>query len=285
MSIQYPSLTTAVPGRTSSWLFTPATHPDRFEKASSVGADVLIVDLEDSVPPSEKSAARKNMRDFLAHAASIASTPLLAVRINSTFSRFGIDDLIAIAESTRKPDFILLPKIEAAEQIVAVHAFLAERGEVPALVPMIESVTGLLKAESIAQAKASVVALMFGAADFASDARVQPDSLVLQIARCQVAMACAMASIKTIDAPCFAIHDVELLQTDLIFALKNGFQGKAAIHPSHIETINTFFTPSPQRIEWAKRVIEAAERGAGVVDGRMVDEAIAREARDILSAV
>jgi (S)-citramalyl-CoA lyase len=88
-----------------------------------------------------------------------------------------------------------------------------------------------------------------------------------------------------IDAPCFAIHDTDLLRDDLAFAMENGFQAKAAIHPSHIDTINTYFTPSQDRIAWARRVLDVAKKGAGVVDGRMVDEAIAREARELLSAV
>jgi (S)-citramalyl-CoA lyase len=90
--------------------------------------------------------------------------------------------------------------------------------------------------------------------------------------------------IKAIDAPCFAIHDAELLQADLAFAVANGFHGKAAIHPSHIPSINRAFTPSADRVAWAKRVLEANEQGAAIVDGRMVDEAIAREARGVLAA-
>ena len=125
---------------------------------------------------------------------------------------------------------------------------------------------------------------MFGAADYASDVRAQPDSLALQVARCRVAAACASAGIKAIDAPCFAIHDADLLRADLTFAVANGFHGKAAIHPSHIPVINRAFTPSAERVAWARRVLEANEQGAGIVDGRMVDEAIAREARGVLAA-
>ena len=126
---------------------------------------------------------------------------------------------------------------------------------------------------------------MFGAADFASDVRAQPNSLALQVARCRVAAACASAAIMAIDAPCFSIHDPELLQVDLDFAVANGFHGKAAIHPSHIEPIRRTFSPSTERVAWAKRVLAASEQGAGVVDGRMVDEAIAREARGVLAAI
>jgi (S)-citramalyl-CoA lyase len=75
------------------------------------------------------------------------------------------------------------------------------------------------------------------------------------------------------------------LRSDLTFAVANGFHGKAAIHPSHIESINRAFTPSADRIAWAKRVVEASEQGVGIVDGRMVDEAIAREARGVLAAI
>jgi len=152
------------------------------------------------------------------------------------------------------------------------------------IVPLIESVKGLRHVDAIAGCDA-VYGMMFGAADYASDARIQPDSFAMQLVRCNVASACAMAAIKAIDAPCFALHDPEVLRSDLRFAQKNGFAAKAAIHPSHIEAINTAFTPSAERIDWARRVIAASEKGVGVVDGRMVDEAIAREAREIISSL
>jgi len=266
-----------------SWLFTPATRPDRLLSAAGKGVDLSIADLEDSVVPADKADARNTVRTLLDDAAN-GLLPRLAVRINSTATRFGLDDLVALLDASRAPDFILLPKIESPEQVVQIAALLDQAGKASALVPMIESARGLAAVESIANAGSRVAALMFGAADYASDVRAQPDSLALQVARCRIAAACASAGVKAIDAPCFAIHDADLLHADLAFAVANGFHGKAAIHPSHIPVINRAFTPSAERVTWARRVLEANEQGAGIVDGRMVDEAIAREARSVLAA-
>ncbi|GAB2924138.1 aldolase/citrate lyase family protein [Paraburkholderia jirisanensis] len=268
--------------RLRSWLFTPATHPERFTKALRCGADVLIADLEDAVPPDRKALARDHVRALL-DAPEDGLLPALAVRINTPLTRHGMDDLLMLLDAARAPRFILLPKIEAAQQVLHVNALLAEAGKSCALVPMIESARGMEAIEPIAQARANLAAVMFGAADYASDVNVQPQSLALQWARCRVAHAANAAGVPALDAPCFALDDSALLQADLNFAADNGFTAKAAIHPSHIQAINAAFTPSAQRIEWAQRVIEACDAGAGVVDGRMVDEAIAREARRVLA--
>ena len=272
----------ACPSR--SWLFTPATRPDRLLSAARRGVDVAIADLEDSVSSAEKPDARKNLLAWL-NTPVDEIMPQLAVRINSLSTRFGLDDLAALLDASRMPDFLLLPKIESPDQVAVVASLFDQAGKTSVLVPMIESARGMFAVESIARSSPHVGALMFGAADYASDVRAQPGSLALQVARCSVAAACASAAIKAIDAPCFAIHDADLLQADLTFALANGFHGKAAIHPSHIESINRAFTPSADRVAWAKRVLEANEQGVGIVDGRMVDEAIAREARSVLAAI
>ena len=267
-----------------SWLFTPATRPERFPKASQAGADVLIVDLEDAIAPDQKDNARASVEALLEDRAARLDLPKLAVRINHPYSRFGHDDLSAMAASASAPEFILVPKVESTEQIELITALFRDVKKSVLIVPLIESVKGLGHINAIAACDA-VYGMMFGAADYASDARIQPDSIAMQLARCNVASACAMAAIKAIDAPCFSIHDTGVLQSDLTFAQKNGFAAKAAIHPSHIAAINAAFTSSAERIDWARRVIAASEQGVGVVDGRMVDEAIAREAREVISSL
>jgi (S)-citramalyl-CoA lyase len=269
--------------RTRSWMFTPATRPDRFANAAKSQVDVLIVDLEDAVQPDEKAAARGNVRTLL-DAADNTALPPLAIRINSLLTRFGLDDLIMLLDAKHAPQFVLLPKIESPEQVLQIDTLLTAAGKTTWLVPMIESARGLSVVEPIAQSCSRVAALMFGAADYASDVKAQPEALALQLARCGIAAACAQAGVLAIDTPCFALHDASRLQADLTFAAANGFEAKAAIHPSHIDSINTTFTPSAERVTWAKRVVEAAEKGAGTVDGRMVDEAISREARRVLAA-
>jgi (S)-citramalyl-CoA lyase len=269
--------------RTRSWMFTPATRPDRFANAAKSHVDVLILDLEDAVQPDEKPAARDNVRALL-DAPGNTALPPLAVRINSPLTRFGLDDLVMLLDAKHALQFVLLPKIESPEQVLQIDTLLTTAGKTTWLVPMIESARGLSVVEPIAQSCSRVAALMFGAADYASDVKAQPEALALQRARCSIAAACAQAGVLAIDAPCFALHDADRLQADLAFAAANGFQAKAAIHPSHIQSMNATFTPSAERIAWAQRVVDAVREGAGTVDGRMVDEAIAREARRVLAA-
>ncbi|MEQ5837929.1 CoA ester lyase [Paraburkholderia acidicola] len=267
--------------RTRSWLFTPATRPERFSNAAKSAADVLIVDLEDAVRTDEKQAARQTVRTLLDSAP--AHTPALAVRINALSTRFGLDDLAMLLDARHAPTFVLLPKAEAPAQIEQLDALLSAAQKPCALVPLIESARGLSAVEAIAAACPRVVALMFGAADYAADVSAQPQSRALEIARCRIAAAAASAAVQAIDAPCFTIHDAAVLQAELAFASDNGFHAKAAIHPSHVDAIHAAFTPSTERIAWANRVVAASGQGAGVVDGRMVDEAMAREARRVLA--
>jgi len=153
MSTEKASPISIVSARRRSWLFTPATRPERFEKASAVGADVLIVDLEDSVSLAQKYAARENVRAFLAMETPRNTRPLLAIRVNNSFTSLGFEDLNALAECVSKPDFILLPKIESPEQVIAAHSLLSKYGKVPELVPIIESATGLRKALNIGRSQ------------------------------------------------------------------------------------------------------------------------------------
>jgi (S)-citramalyl-CoA lyase len=272
-----------MPTRSRSWLFTPATKPSRFANAKKNGADVLIVDLEDAVAEELKATARQNVRKFLTGRED-EDLPSVAVRVNTTASRNGLEDVLMLLDAERVPSYLLLPKIEASEQVEQVEQLLKGAGKSTLLVPMIESAKGLGAVDAIAQAAARVAGLMFGAADFASDVGAQPEALALQLARCRIAEACAQVGIVAIDAPCFALHDPDRLKADLAFATANGLGAKAAIHPSHLEAINAAFSPSPERVDWARRVIDACEKGVGIVDGRMVDEAIAREARKVLAA-
>lgn len=244
-----------------SWLFTPATRADRFSNASECGADVLIVDLEDSVAPADKAYARDHARAWLSSGQAHAR-PASAVRINAPDTVAGHADLGMLIDAPRAPDFIVVPKVEAQQRIAHLDALLRDAGRLPryGFVAMIESAAGADAADAIVRACGSIGALMFGAADYASDVAAQPD------------------------APCFALRDAAALDTELAFAVRNGLRGKAAIHPAHVAPINAAFAPSPQRIAWARRVIGAASQGAAVVDGRMVDEAVAREARDVLAA-
>lgn len=275
-----PSSATRASTRARSWLYTPGTVPERFGNAAKSGADVLILDIEDGVAPALKATARTNVIKFLSRQ---GISHALAVRINPLTSRTGLEDIAMLLAAVDTPQFVVIPKVESPEQVIQVSSLLTEAPKDCALIPMIESRRGIAAAESIARADHRVTGLMFGAADYASSVRAQPGSLALQSARAQMAGACADADVLAIDAPCFALRDADLLRAELSFASANGFEAKSAVHPSHITAINETFTPSPQRLDWAQRVVAVMDQGVGTIDGRMVDEAIAREARRVLA--
>src|ERR1700685_1522462 len=138
------------PTRTRSWLFTPATHPERFAKASQAGADVAILDLEDAVTPGDKARARTTALDYLTKNPSDGA--LHALRINGLDTRAGISYLDALLGSTAAPDFLVLPKTETAGHLEILDRLLTAAGKATRLIGLIESARGLAAVEAIATA-------------------------------------------------------------------------------------------------------------------------------------
>jgi len=148
---------------TRSWLFTPATRPDRFAKAEEAGADVIIIDLEDAVAPNQKDAARASALDYLAQAN--ASGPARALRINGLDTAAGIADLNALLNLAVAPDFIVLPKTEGPGHLQVLDRLLTAAKRPIRLVGIVESARGLAAVEAIAMATPRLTGLMLGAAD------------------------------------------------------------------------------------------------------------------------
>ena len=265
-----------------SWLFTPATRPDRFARAGEARADVLIIDLEDAVVPGDKDRARAAA---LAHLdAGRGTAPIQALRVNGLRTRAGLDDLRLLLESRTGPDAVILPKVETPDEPRPADAWLAEAGSRAALVALIESARGLEAAPEIARSTPRLSALMFGAADLAADLGAPAAWEPLLYARSRVVAAAAAAGLDAIDAPHFALTDQAGLEAELRAAVALGFAAKAAIHPGQVAAINAALTPSAAAVAEAREILAQNEAGVGVVGGRMVDEAVARRARRILAA-
>jgi (S)-citramalyl-CoA lyase len=263
-------------------LFTPANRPDRFGKAAASGADVCIIDLEDSVAPANKDEAR---RAAVAHLAQPgADSCHRALRINGLDRRFGIADLQALLESSASPDYLVLPKTESAAHLQILDRLLAEAGKATRLVGLIESVQGLAACEAIAAATPRLEALLFGGADMSADLGAATAWPPLAYARARLVAACALAGVLAIDSPFFDVKDHEGLTQETSQAVALGFAAKAAIHPNQIATINAALTPRPEEVTQARAILAENIKGVGVVQGQMVDEAVARKARRILSA-
>jgi (S)-citramalyl-CoA lyase len=273
-------MTKQAPLRTRSWLFTPATRPERFANASQAGADVAILDLEDAVAPGDKARARSTALDYLAGNPSDGA--LHALRINGLDTRAGIADLDALLGSEAAPDFLVVPKTETAGHLEILDRLLAAAGKATRLIGLIESARGLTAVEAIATATPRLAGLMLGAADMAADLGATVAWEPLAFVRCRLIAACALAGVVPVDSPYFDLHDESGLKRDVIGAVTFGFGAKAAIHPAQISAINAALTPSAEAVERARAILAENAKGVGTVDGQMIDEAVARKARRTL---
>ena len=138
--------------------------------------------------------------------------------------------------------------------------------------------------EAIAGATPRLAALMLGAADMAADLGAATAWAPLAYARSRLVLACALAGVISIDSPFFDVHDAKGLASEAADAVAFGFPAKAAIHPSQVGAIHDALTPTPAAVKHAQAVLAANTEGVGVVDGQMIDEAVARKARRILAA-
>lgn len=264
-----------------SWLFTPATRPERFAHAAASGVDIAIIDLEDSVSPADKVAARHTAVTFI-KSHRPAELPL-ALRINGLDTPAGIEDLCALFDQGAQPDYLILPKTESASHLQILDRLLTSTGSQALLIGLIESLRGLSAVETIATATTRLTGLMFGAADMAADIGAVTTWEALAHARSRIINACSASGIVAIDAPFFDIHDQEGLEAEVLKATVFGFTAKAAIHPAQIDVINTLFTPTEAEIRWARSILAENAKGVGTLNGMMIDEAVARQARRILS--
>ena len=274
-------MTDKAPIRVRSWLFTPATRPDRFANAVTAGADVAILDLEDAVAPKDKAQARTHALDYLA--GNPPNGALHALRINGLDTRAGISDLEALLGSSAAPEFLVLPKTETIGHLQILDRLLTSARKDTRLVGLIESARGLAAVEAIATATPRLFGLMLGAADMAADLGAMTDWAPLAFARGRLVAACALSGVAPIDSPFFDLHDEGGLKQEITAAMALGFSAKAAIHPTQIGAINSALTPSAEAVDRARAILDENANGVGSVDGQMIDEAVARKARRTLA--
>jgi len=229
-------------------------------KARILGADEAIVDLEDAVAPEDKTTARELAVAAVRHGPLARTT---AIRVNARGSEWWEDDLRAAAEA--RPDVVVLPKVESAEDVAAAAELL------PAgigLEAQIETARGLANADAIAAAEHGLEALVFGPADLAASLGIPVLTIgdgANEYAFARVVAAARAQGLQAIDG-----------------AFEHGYDGKWVIHPSQIEPVHLVFTPSPAEVERAKRIL-AAPQGAVRFEGALVDEASRRLAGSLLS--
>jgi citrate lyase beta subunit len=264
-----------------SLLFTPADRPERLSHGPASRADGVVLDLEDGVGLAHKSEARKAALAFLANPLAAQSGFVWAIRLNHVTTEPGLEDLLALRGAHKKPSVVALPKTESVSEVEIALAHLSDGGDAPAVVAMIESGRGLAAAEAIA-AHPSVAAMAFGGADLANDLHATLTWEPMLFARCRIVQAAASAGIPAWDVPFLDFRDAQGLKRETEAAKSLGYGCKLAIHPAQIATINSVFSPTPNELDRAKRVVsafEAAHGGACQVDGKMVDVPVVKAAR------
>jgi citrate lyase subunit beta/citryl-CoA lyase len=257
-----------------SYLFVPANRPERFDRACASGADAVIVDLEDAVPPAEKETARDALSNWLD-----PGQPVL-VRVNAVDTPWHEADVAMCAQPGVAG--IVLPKAEMLSG--AVEALIASGDRL--LLPLIETAIGLTRAREIARAP-GVRRLVFGSIDFQVDLGIDGDGEELLFFRSQLVLTSRLAGIDApVDGVCTEIDDPEQLQADTLRAKRQGFGAKLCIHPRQVPLVNDCFSPTAEEIAWAERVLTAANKASGAaiaVDGRMVDRPVLLKAERILA--
>ena len=269
-----------------SALYVPGDAPDKLRKALDRGADELIVDLEDAVAPANKALARDVVFAWLD---GIEKTDVkIWVRINAGEDRFL--DVDAIAECEELEGFVVA-KTETAQEIGELDERLTKLGSNAKLVPLLESANAVLSAREIALAP-RVERLQVGEADLRADVGITTgdDERELLFSRSFVVFASSAAGIAPPIAPVSTeFRDLDAYRASTEALARMGFVGRACIHPAQAAVANEVFTPSEEKVAWAREVLEALENaGSGVaVDsrGRMLDEAVARQARLVLERV
>jgi citrate lyase subunit beta/citryl-CoA lyase len=267
-----------------SVLFSPGDRESLLRKAPTTGADVVVFDLEDAVPPDGKDLARETVRAVLA---DVEADCEVAVRVNPP-GRGATADLDAVLAGP-PPDSLVLPKAEGAADVERLASLAADRGAALPILALVETAAGVLDAAAIADADATD-ALVFGAEDLAADigaTRTDEGTEVLY-AREHVVLAAAAAGVDAIDTVYTDFEDADGLRAETAFALELGFDGKLAIHPAQVTPINETFTPDDERIEWAERVLAAREeaddegRAVFAVDGEMIDAPLVAQAERVI---
>ena len=276
-----------------SLLFTPGDSIRKMRKVAEVGADSVILDLEDAVAVGQKEEARLNVLAALSNM-DFGRTERL-VRINSLDTELYTTDLEAIA--TTDVDGIVIPKVETAQQVQRVDQIITtsemKNGQ-PAggvrLLALIETALGVMNVKEIGQSSRRLDGLLFGAEDLAADLRAtrSPDGWEIFYGRSAVVMAAAAFDLEAIDTVYLDLNNLTDLEEDALFAQQMGYTGKMAVHPRQVEVFNRIFSPAEDEIAQAERLLKAYQSqvaaGSGVftIDGRMVDKPMVRAAERLL---
>jgi citrate lyase subunit beta/citryl-CoA lyase len=276
-----------------SLLFVPADSERKIPKALAAGADVVILDLEDSVAPADKPKARRLVGEVLGRR---APGPKLFVRVNALSSGLTAEDVAAVLPA--RPDGVVLPKSESAADVVRLGQLMMdhEHERTPIVAIVTETATSLFNLGTYGQAGERLLGVAWGLEDLATtlgaqsnrDEEGQPTA-AFQLARTLCLLGARAAGVEPIDAVYSNFKDIAGLERQCREAARDGFTAKMCIHPDQVPVINAAFTPSMEAMARARRIVEAfaAAGNAGVIslDGEMLDVPHLKAAKKLLACV
>ena len=276
-----------------SFLFAPGNHPRRVEKAFSLDADAVILDLEDACPVAEKLATRS----IVVAACQSRRTCLGYVRVNATSTEYGYGDIVAVVHTG--VDGIVLPKVETADEIKAVEWVITNLEKERSLpiggvdvIPIIETGKGMANIRAIAAAGTRVRRIAFGAGDFTLDMNMEWSRSEIELFpyRSECVLASRAAEIEPpIDTVWTDLKDLSGFTVSVRQIRSLGFQGKLCIHPEQVPIANVVLSPSAEQIDWSRRVVEAFETAEAAgsasiqLEGKFIDYPIVHRARRVLA--
>ncbi|WP_419911681.1 HpcH/HpaI aldolase/citrate lyase family protein [Hoeflea sp.] len=285
-----------------SYLFVPGDSQRKLEKSLSSGADCLLIDLEDSVSTSQKATARQMAREFIAETRrnGTSADPGIVVRVNPLGSGLTQDDLAAVVAA--RPDGVLLPKCEHGADVQHLSTLIAvleadagiDEGETNIHALVTETAKGTLNAGTYASVSERLKTLSWGGEDLSADIGVEANrdgdgnyTDLFRHARTMTLLGAAAAGVEAVDTVYVDFKNAEGLENECRQAVRDGFSGKMAIHPSQVEIINRAFTPTEAAVERARRIVELFEEAgedAGVLslDGQMIDRPHLKQSQRIL---
>jgi citrate lyase subunit beta/citryl-CoA lyase len=288
-----------------SLIFVPGNRPNMLERAFGFNADVVMVDLEDSVPPGEKVDARELVRQWIPRLRREGRRVM--VRLNSLDTGLTRDELAvlmgpdpssALGGSGQALDGVSIGKAESVQDIHDADQMMAalesaagmEVGQVK-LIPWIENARAVVAAYQMATASARIIAVAFGAEDYTNDMGLQRTDTGEEVyfPRAMVAVAARAANVPALDSPFVGFRDPDGLRQDIQVIRQLGYTGKFAIHPAQLDIINEAFSPSTEEVAYAQRVVdawnraEAQGRGSADLDGRMIDVPVFKRAQNLLA--
>jgi citrate lyase beta subunit len=274
-----------------SLLYVPGISEKMILKARDLGADALILDLEDAIVSWQKLAARACVARVLREA-DFGELEVF-VRINALTTEYGLEDARAVVAAGARG--LLLPKVERVDDVTDIAPILQNRSRAGSrtgkLLCLIETPRGVFAAREIAESNELIAGLIFGSADLSREigSRLTEGEPELLYARSHVLLAARAAEVAAYDSPHFVISDLAGVRQHSQAARNLGYDGKTIIHPSHIAIVNEIFAPTAKQLAEAERIIEAMKaaqaegRGAISLDGKLIDQVHLSTAQKLLA--